>query len=37
MHQRYIFLHEEGDLSVWISTLMVQMGMETRIDQINMS
>ena len=37
MHQKYILLHEEGVLSVWISTLMVKMGMETRIDQINIS
>ena len=37
MYQRYIFLQEEGDPSVWISTHMVHRRMEMRIDHINIS
>ena len=35
MYQRYIFLHEDGGPSVWISTHMVHRMMEMKIDQIN--
>ena len=34
---QYIFQHEEGVPSVWISTHVVQGKMEMRIDQVNIS
>ena len=34
---QYIFLHEEGVPSVWISTHVVQGKMEMRIDQVNIN
>ena len=37
MYNRNIFLHTRGDSSVWISTHMVHMRMETRIDQCNIN
>ena len=37
MYQRYIFLQERGDPSVWISTHMVHVRVEVRIDQSNIN
>ena len=37
MYQRYMFLQEKGDPSVWISTHMVHERLEVRIDQSNIN
>ena len=37
MYPRYIFLHEEGGPSVWISTHMLHRRMEMKIDQITIN